>query len=180
MQVRDASMQPDELSVVMTEPSSRRQSSLSRQFVTVMALRKVAGETDSEVTDSVQTKVDSVRRQLPSASVRVHSGSAASMHLPRPERFFRGPQVSVDDDVQVMVVRYSRQGRTPVGSVFTQTLELTVHLLPQALILPVTGASRHTLQTFQSTMSIRQTELTAQMQSKEHTLTTTNRSGICI
>ena len=78
MQVRDASMQPDELSVVlgrersereavMTEPSSRRQSSLSRQFVTVMALRKVAGETESEVTDSVQTKVDSVRRQLPSA-----------------------------------------------------------------------------------------------------------------
>ena len=66
MQVRDASMQPDELSVVlarersereavMTELSSRRQSSLSRQFVTVMALRKVAGETDSEVTDSVQT-----------------------------------------------------------------------------------------------------------------------------
>lgn len=66
MQVRDASMQPDELSVVlarersereavMTEPSSRRQSSRSRQFVTVMALRKVAGETDSEVTDSVQT-----------------------------------------------------------------------------------------------------------------------------
>ena len=66
MQVRDASMQPDELSVVlarersereavMTEPSSRRQSSLSRQFVTVMALRKVAGETVSEVTDSVQT-----------------------------------------------------------------------------------------------------------------------------
>ena len=39
----------------MTEPSSRRQSSLSRQFVTVMVLRKVAGETDSEVTDSVQT-----------------------------------------------------------------------------------------------------------------------------
>ena len=66
MQVRDASMQPDELSVVlarersereavMTEPSSRIQSSLTRQFVTVMALRKVAGETDSEVTDSVQT-----------------------------------------------------------------------------------------------------------------------------
>ena len=44
-----------EREAVMTEPSSRRQSSLSRQFVTVMALRKVAGETDSEVTDSVQT-----------------------------------------------------------------------------------------------------------------------------
>ena len=54
------------------------------------------------------------------------------MQLPEPERFFREPQVSVDDDVQVMVVRYSRQGRTPVGSVFTQTLELTVQFSPRA------------------------------------------------
>ena len=69
---------------------------------------------------------------MPSASVRVHSGSAASMQSPEPERFFREPQVSVDDDVQVMVVRYSRQGRTPAGSVFTQTLELTVQFSPRA------------------------------------------------
>lgn len=54
------------------------------------------------------------------------------MQSPEPERFFRGPQVSVDDDVQVMVVRYSRQGRTPAGSVFTQTLELTVQFSPRA------------------------------------------------
>lgn len=66
MQVRDASMQPDELSVVlarersereavMTEPSVKENVVVSRQFVTVMALRKVAGETYSEVTDFVQT-----------------------------------------------------------------------------------------------------------------------------
>ena len=52
------------------------------------------------------------------------------------------------------------------------TLELTVHLLPQALILPVTGASRHTLQTFQSIMSTKKTESHPQMRSKEPILIT--------
>ena len=43
---------------------------------------------------------------------------------------------------------------------------------PQALILPVTGASRHTLQTFQSIMSTKKTESHPQMRSKGPILTT--------
>ena len=39
---------------------------------------------------------------------------------------------------------------------------------------------RFKTQTCQFTMSTRQTELIVQMLSREHTLTTTNRSGICI
>ena len=47
-------------------------------------------------------------------------------------------------------------------------------MLSQALVWtdPLTGDSKHTLQTFQSTMSIRQMASMIQMQSREHTLIT--------
>ena len=54
------------------------------------------------------------------------------------------------------------------------------HLLPQVWILPLTGDSRHILQTFRSTMNTKLKESTRQTRSKELTLTITDRSGIYI
>ncbi len=52
--------------------------------------------------------------------------------------------------------------------------EIGVKVLSQAQVWtdPLTGDSKHTLQTFQSTMSIRQMASMIQMQSREHTLIT--------
>ncbi len=53
------------------------------------------------------------------------------------------------------------------------------HLHQQVWMDLLTGDSKHILQTFQSTMNTKMKESITQMQSKEHTLITTEMYGIC-